>query len=80
MKLNHLNLGKSLSRSELKEVKGGTPICNVGSFIKCFCGDGTFQCDFGDGKTATAVICMRDNACAGRGGYTAGSTCYTSCP
>jgi hypothetical protein len=76
MKLNNLNLGKALSKDEQKLIKGGAPICPVGPTVKCNCLDGHHICDFGDGVTSSAVICMRDNACVNHGGY-ASSGCVT---
>jgi hypothetical protein len=69
MKTNKFNLGKALSKDELKKIKGGTPICNVGPTVKCICQDGNHICDFGDGVSTSAVICVRDNACVNHGGY-----------
>ncbi len=79
MKLKNLISGKALSRNELKKIKGGAPICNVGTIIVCHCVDHSQICDFGDGVTSAIIKCQEDGACVGHGGVaTAG--CSPSCP
>jgi hypothetical protein len=63
MKLNNLNLGRSLSKDEQKRIKGGTPYCNVGGYAYCACPTGNIcvlytggdQC--GDG-TSVGACCQ----------------------
>jgi hypothetical protein len=44
MKLENLNLGKTLTKAEQKQIKGGDYSCNTGQWIRCTCQESGFWC------------------------------------
>jgi hypothetical protein len=58
MKLNQLNLGKSLSKEEQKRIKGGYPLCDVGQYAYCACATGNI-CVLVTGQfESTGAVCQ----------------------
>jgi hypothetical protein len=58
MKLENLNLGKSLSRDEQKKIRGGEGPCAVGSgTTDCICIGGAKPCVPGNGSSTPWQAC-----------------------
>jgi len=75
MKLDKLNLGKSLSKDEQKQIKGGTDTCNTGQVIHCACAQ-TPICGFATSDNESwGAICLSACAPYGGGGPAPGTYC-----
>jgi hypothetical protein len=72
------NFGRSLTREELKQIKGGTNPCPVGDYVTCDCNDGLVVCGFANGYQLAPTICNDANACTPYGGLKV-AFCSTSC-
>jgi hypothetical protein len=57
MKIQKLKLGRSLTREQQRQIKGGSGVCKTTEAFRCTCTGYSAVCLYGDGVNDTNTLC-----------------------